>query len=294
MSSWRYPYSFIDFETCAVAVPFFKGKRTYSPVAFQFSIHTIDEAGVVKHAGQFLEAEPGQDPTYNFVRALKQQLNPLGSVFMWSPYENTTLNRIYKSMAEDLANHTAPDDVSELMAFINDLVVRKDAAGKKISPPGRRAMVDLCAIAEKHFFHPDTKGRSSIKVVLPAVLKDSEWLKNQYQQPIYGAVDGIHSENFKNKGWWQLDANGQVKNPYDLLAPMFDDISSDLQEALDDEDDFEVKEGGAASTAFARLQFENISDLARSNIKASLLRYCELDTLAMVMVYQAWNNWVHE
>ncbi len=292
MSSWTYPYSFIDFETCAVAVPFFKGKRTYAPVAFQFSIHTIDEAGVVKHAGQFLEAEPGQDPTYNFVRALKQQLNPLGSVFMWSSYENTTLNRIYKSMSEDLANQTAPEDVSELMSFINDLVVRKDEVSKKIIHRGRRAMVDLCAIAEKSFFHPNTKGRSSIKLVLPAVLKDSAWLRDRYSKPIYGSLDGIYSKNFKDKTWWQVDLFGKIISPYELLDPLFDDVvvtskSSDLIV-----DDLDVKEGGAASTAFARLQFENINNVARSKIKQSLLRYCELDTLAMLMVYEAWETWI--
>jgi hypothetical protein len=42
--------------------------------------------------------------------------------------------------------------------------------------------------------------------------------------------------------------------------------------------------------AYARLQFEDLGDEARLRIKDSLLRYCELDTLAMVMVVQAWDH----
>ena len=40
--------------------------------------------------------------------------------------------------------------------------------------------------------------------------------------------------------------------------------------------------------AIARLQFEDISTQERNNIINALLRYCELDTLAMVMILRAW------
>jgi len=42
--------------------------------------------------------------------------------------------------------------------------------------------------------------------------------------------------------------------------------------------------------AYARLQFEDLDNETRLRIKDSLLRYCELDTLAMVMVVQAWDH----
>ena len=45
------------------------------------------------------------------------------------------------------------------------------------------------------------------------------------------------------------------------------------------------------SLAFARLQFEDLSAETREAIKAALLRYCELDTLAMVMIVEAWREW---
>jgi hypothetical protein len=40
--------------------------------------------------------------------------------------------------------------------------------------------------------------------------------------------------------------------------------------------------------AYGRLQFESLSDEARANIESKLFKYCELDTLAMAMITQAW------
>lgn len=39
-------------------------------------------------------------------------------------------------------------------------------------------------------------------------------------------------------------------------------------------------------TAYARMQFEDMAEPERQAIRAALLRYCELDTLAMVMVFE--------
>lgn len=42
--------------------------------------------------------------------------------------------------------------------------------------------------------------------------------------------------------------------------------------------------------AYARLQFEDLDKQTRERICSALLRYCELDTLAMVMVVEAWQG----
>jgi hypothetical protein len=51
-----------------------------------------------------------------------------------------------------------------------------------------------------------------------------------------------------------------------------------------------ITEGGAAATAYARLQFEDVDAQTRAKICEALLRYCELDTLAMVMIVQGWRG----
>jgi hypothetical protein len=48
--------------------------------------------------------------------------------------------------------------------------------------------------------------------------------------------------------------------------------------------------GGAALIAYARMQFEEISNYERGEIRKALLKYCELDTMAMVMIYEGWKD----
>jgi len=46
----------------------------------------------------------------------------------------------------------------------------------------------------------------------------------------------------------------------------------------------------AAMTAFGKLQYSDISEKERKEIISDLLRYCELDTLAMLMLYEHWRS----
>ena len=150
-------------------------------------------------------------------------------------------------------------------------------------------MVDLCRMAEKTYFHPDTKGSNSIKKVLPSILKVSEVLRQTYSQPIYGAPGGIPSINFSSPQgftWIDISPDGAVTAPYARLKQYAKDM---LPENVEETASI-IAEGGAAATAYARLQFEDMGAEMRQRIKSALLRYCELDTLAMVMVVQAWRE----
>jgi hypothetical protein len=285
MDSWAFPLNFIDFETARVAIPFFAGQRPYANIAFQFSHHVVEADGRVEHRSQFLSTTPGKKPNYDFVRALQATLGSTGTVFMWSPHENTTLNAILNELEQDPA---PPPDAAALSAFIRSLTTGKAAKGN--TEVGSRALVDLCRLAEKAFFHPATKGSNSIKKVLPAVMQSSDHLKRRYSQPIHGAKDGIASLNFVDQVWWQ-EVDGAVVDPYRLLPTVFSDLPREVIDALEADDDLEIAQGGAATTAYARLQFEDIHPQERRSIEAALLRYCELDTLAMVMVYEAWRAW---
>jgi hypothetical protein len=46
--------------------------------------------------------------------------------------------------------------------------------------------------------------------------------------------------------------------------------------------------GGAAMVAYAYLQFADMTDTERELYRQALLRYCELDTMAMVMIWEYW------
>jgi hypothetical protein len=79
--------------------------------------------------------------------------------------------------------------------------------------------------------------------------------------------------------------NGIIQNPYNLLHPVFENWSNDeLDELLSDVED--LNNGGAALTAYGFLQYTDMSQQERDKITEALLRYCELDTLAMVMLWE--------
>ena len=288
MATWAYPLHFIDFETSRVAIPFYAEQTPYSNIAFQFSHHTISKGGTVEHKTQFLSTEPGVRPNYEFVRKLKSAVGEVGTIFMWWPHENTTLNAILDELREDPQK---PEDAASLEAFILDITTKK-GKGEDVRE-GARAMVDLCRLARLAFFHPSTCGSSSIKKVLPAVMQCSEFLKQHYSKPIYGSAKGIRSLNFEDWTWWKLD--GQLPaSPYKLLPPIFIDFPKAVLQKLEADGEEGISEGGAATTAFARLQFDTLIPEERKAITDALLRYCELDTLAMVMIYQAWRMWIIE
>lgn len=259
---WKPPLHFIDFETCRVAVPFFKGQKPYENIAFQYSHHIVNVDGTVVHASEFLSTVPGKRPNYDFVRALKESLGETGTVFMWSPHENTTLRAILNELSSD---ESPPNDADELREFLLSLTFEKNKG--KVVPNGERPMYDLCDLAGKCYYHPMTKGSSSIKQVLPSVIAESDMLQTRY---------------------------GKSLDPYKSLPPVFEDVPKEVLESFESPEDLTIKEGGAASAAYTRLQFDTLSLEERQRIENALKAYCKLDTLAMVMIYQAWMEWAKE
>jgi len=281
MDSWIYPLHFIDFETTAMAIPFNKGRHPYEGIAFQFSHHIVYEDGRIEHKGEYINTERGVFPNYEFARRLKDELGQdNGTIFKYSPHENTYLNMIYEQLQTD---KTVIADKEELCDFIQEIShSKKDSI---YSWSGERDMVDMLNLVKWYFYDPATNGSNSIKQVLPAILNSSDYLKEKYSQPVYG-TEQIPSHNFKNWTWIKWE-NGLVKDPYKLLPIMFQD--ADKCDQLISSND-EIKDGGAAMTAYAKMQFEEMSDYERGELTKSLLQYCELDTLAMVMIYEAWKN----
>ena len=47
-----------------------------------------------------------------------------------------------------------------------------------------------------------------------------------------------------------------------------------------------INDGGAALTAYGKIQYTEMTKQEREEISKSLRRYCELDTLAMVMIFE--------
>ena len=268
---FKYPLYFIDFETMASAISFHKGLSPYTMFPFQWSVHSVASPGAAPVHHQYLNKEPGY-PGFRFAESLMETLGNEGTPLMWSTHENTTLKNVLKHMT--LFAYERP----ELKKWLLEMTSEKDAKGNMIRE-GR--LVDMNAFALKHYFHPDMKGRTSIKVTLPAV-----WTNNRYLHDIPW---------FKQ---WVLEKNGQILDPYEQLkvASLPKLWGMDIQLRADDEELFEfldgsydVKDGGAAMKAYQDLIFAK-EEQKKEQISKQLLSYCELDTLAMFIIYSHWER----
>lgn len=144
-------------------------------------------------------------------------------------------------------------------------------------------MVDLRKVVLSYYYNPLTKGSNSIKAVLPAVLQSCSYLKDKYSKPL--SENGVSSLNFPGTHSWLKDATQAFVSPYKLLPPLFDGWAEDEKEELLSEMDG-IADGGMALTAYAKLQYVDMSEKERNELTSGLKKYCELDTLAMVMIYE--------
>jgi hypothetical protein len=187
------------------------------------------------------------------------------------------LVKIYHQL---LASNEA--DREELCAFIQTIThsKKKDAV---VTWEGARNMVDLCQVVKDNYYNPFMKGSNSIKSVLPAILGTSAYLHDKYAKTI--SEIGLTSLNFPSAHVWLSIPNGEVESPYDRLPKLFENWDAFEQEELISEM-ADVSNGGAAMMAYAKLQYEDMTASEREELVKGLLKYCELDTLAMVMLYE--------
>ncbi len=262
------PVHFLDFETFAHPIPSRVGGHPFEVVPFQFEGHRLPSPNAplserVRLDG-FLEiADP--DPRRAFVDALRQQLGSEGPIFHWHSYERTVLNAIARTLGQD----QLPGDAARL-AFLATLVGPTDEGGGRL--------VDLLAIAQSAFYHPDMQGSYSIKRVLPIAWAEPSI--RRHFAPGHGAVG-------------DPTAYTGVIDPYAELPPPPEDLLQalggvDAVQALTTEDDeasrgSAIRNGGMAMLAyhFARM----LGSPRDPAVTTQLRQYCRLDSAAMVMVY---------
>ncbi|MFP4431180.1 MAG: DUF2779 domain-containing protein, partial [Spirochaetaceae bacterium] len=171
LAGHAYPLYFVDFEAVRTAVPYYPGLHPFDQICFQWSCHIIDAPGAEARHAEW--PAPGSTyPNVDFARSLMDcvGVGP-GTVYVWSAFESTALREIRRQI-----------DQLGLEAQAADILPWLDAMIEGSSP----RIVDLEKLAKEHYFHPEMRGSTSIKYVLPAVLA----------------------------------AGGQPENPYDSLPPV--------------------------------------------------------------------------
>lgn len=191
-------------------------------------------------------------PCLEFVQSLRQAVGDSGTVLMWSHHEATTLKKI-----GDQLDRYSVGDVA-LRCWMGQLVGADDAP---------RRLVDMNDLCRKFFFYPGMAGRTSIKIVLDALWK----------------ADATMRERFTA---WMGDRSFQVTSahgPYESLPPITVGGA-----------DLEVFEGTGAMRAYQAMLYgeeRHHPDLGAA-YRELLLRYCKLDTLAMVLIWDYWRRTV--
>jgi len=251
----QYPLHFIDFETCTMAVPFHKGMKPFQNVIFQWSCHTLHKDGRIEHSDWLNVSD--YYPNFEFAKSLKAQIGNQGTVLTWSSYENSQLRAIRNTLEE------SEEFDQELLHWLETIIVvdKKDETNR---------ILDMHDLAKFYYFHPLMGGRTSIKVVLPAVLQE---IKNDEAKVL------LQQENL-----FKLNEKGKVVDPYKLLEER---IVEDTKSLL-----IKVRNGGDAMVAYREMLYgiSRGNNQAKEAYAEALKKYCKLDTLAMVVIWYHWND----
>lgn len=139
----EYPIYFLDFESASVAVPLFEGNHPWEKLAFQYSLHVMEEDGTIQHI-EYLH-DKNSDPSRDVAQGLVRDISERGSIVVYyAPMEKGVLVQLKNQF---------PEYAISLQGMIDRLW-------------------DLQLIFKNYYRHWQFGSRSSIKIVLPTLLPD--------------------------------------------------------------------------------------------------------------------------
>lgn len=260
LERWQYPLHFIDFEAGNYAIPTRENRTPYDLLIFQFSCHTLHKDGHWNHH-QWVDDLRSGYPNYELVRQL--MVIPgieEGTIVQYSNFERNALKTIRRELMEE---YDQVPDAGNLIKWIEVLIERKDSTSSK--PP---YVADLSRQVKNFYYNCEMENSLSIKDVLRSVMSHSDYLKAAYSVP-------YSSRNFEDIIWWQPDGEGGARNPYTILM---------------ETGDSPIRRGTEAMVIYGKLITRDIGPEELQAYQKALLKYCELDTLAMMMIYQHWKQ----
>ncbi|WP_440998639.1 DUF2779 domain-containing protein [Fodinibius sp. SL11] len=260
LERWQFPLHFLDFEAGNYAVPVRKNRRPYHLVVFQFSCHTLYRDGSWKHREWIDDFRSGY-PNYELIRKLKQVPDiEEGTIVQYSNFERNALKTI---RSELLHEQDVIADANNLNNWIEQIINRHDSSHSQ--PP---YIADLSRLVKNYYYNREMEDSLSIKDVLRSVMSHSPYLKNIYSKP-------YSSSNFDQIIWWQSNGHGGARNPYSILT---------------ETGDSPIRRGTEAMVVYGKMIAQELPPEKRNAYQNALLKYCELDTLAMMMIYQHWQK----
>jgi predicted RecB family nuclease len=138
------PIAHLDFETISPAVPAWGGCRPYDAVPVQFSVHVEPRRGGGQARHVEWLAEGTGDPRAPLARALVEALRGARTIIVYhAPFEVGRLRELQEA-------------VPELAGELESIIAR---------------VVDLLPMVRAYVYHPDFRGRFSLKKVAPALVE---------------------------------------------------------------------------------------------------------------------------
>ncbi len=141
LASLPYPRRYLDFEAIQFIVPRWLGTRPFEQIPFQWSCQ-IEESPSAIEALSFLDLS-GDDPRRAFAESLLSACGTHGPILVY--------NRSFEAMCISALARAFPDLAEGLIAI-------------------RERLFDLLPLMRQYYYHPDMRGRWSLKAVLPAVV----------------------------------------------------------------------------------------------------------------------------
>lgn len=257
---WEGPVHFLDFEAGNYVIPIRANRKPYRLLVFQFSCHTLYNDGSLVHNQWIHPPGAGSYANYELVRHLKEVPDLLkGTLVTYSNFERNALKGIMKEIREE-------QDEIEDGNLITEWLQQVLKTGS--TPNNSLHVADMNRLVKNYYYNRDMDNSLSIKDVLKSVMTVSDTLKELYTQP-------YSSSNFEQILWWQWDETREAaRNPFDILQ--------------ENQGRVEVKRGTEAMVQYGRMLGRSPSPEMFERLKKTLFKYCELDTLAMVMIYQHW------
>lgn len=148
LSGIVFPLHCLDIETMRSWLPAHSGNGVNDLVLFQYSIHTRKAADSEWTHRDWLNTEKSA-PNRRFLAELRVALGDSGTVCVWTKYEQVSFAELLTDL---IRTGEDGDDFNWLRRFLRS---------------GR--ILDLHDICFRHHFHPNMRGRTSIKAVLPAL-----------------------------------------------------------------------------------------------------------------------------
>jgi hypothetical protein len=260
LERWEYPFHFLDFEAGNYAVPVRKNRSPYHLLVFQFSCHTLRQDGCWNHH-QWIDNEKSGYQNYEMIRAL-MKISDIseGTIIQYSNFERHVLKVIRRELINE---QDEISDANRLIEWIEKIIHRNDSSHNKAP-----YIADLSRLVKNFYYNCEMGNSLSIKDVLRSVMNHSDFLQQKYSHP-------YNSQNFEDMIWWQSDGRGGACNPYTLLR---------------ETGNSPISRGTEAMVVYGKMITQNSDKEERKAYREALLKYCELDTLAMVMIYQHWRE----